>query len=1337
MKKNFINLKKLLITTVLIITVLTPVFGINALFSRNGLSGENLKFDINTLRLPPELQSITKSSTQKLDSDKMIFDEDLNQYLKDITFEQNPEEKVKVIILFEDAVDKSGRINLINSVLDSYEIIANYDIIPGIYLSCDPNELILKADQLKEVSSLQKIYKSKLYTLDSATNPKSSALDSASYPNWWIPAIDAESLAYDGSGVRVAVIDSGIYDHPDLNLILSRNFVSGESQFAINDTNGHGTHCGGIIGSDGSSSGGEYRGVAPGVSLINARAGNAGGSLEEGDIINAIDWCVLPTGSGGAEADIISMSFGGGYPDPSEAFTKAIESAAQNYGVILVSSAGNSGPDYFTGGSPASGSYIISVGASDSDNELASFSSWGPTYSYIGFPDVLAPGVDIISTEAPNTVISDEQRHKQEFFDYSGNADYIPLSGTSMACPMVAGAIAILKDAYPSINPGTARIALLEGATKLADHNFLKYGSGIINVSKSLEILNQNIIQRGNVNNISKFFPDEIPLKPYDLLHFPGDHQTFNLTLLSGIANTYDINIPPDIGGLSVSLDKSQVSFTNVSVGFISLDIKINKDAAPGIRTFGLNVTSGSTLYDSIEISINVKLPEYKILMESYHGLNDWLPELSFYQMRFYDAMDSLSELNISIDYGAEYWTPYYNKDTDNSILTEEKLAQYDLIVLQNPILPFSPLEMDNIKDYFDVGGNIFFLGTRYQDLCSENLNELFNHLQLGLQINEENIDYTNWLGIGFQTNTGSVTGLNSTAIFNGVDKFAWSYGNTFTTLGNIDSIASIGDKTVAAAYDESSPEKGKFVAFGDLHWLTNSFTEANYQQDHTNLLTNLMGYFFGQEEISIKLALNTEWTSNPQINFSVYVKDQITDIPIASSILNSNLTLTIENDGYSENIILNSPSNGIAINYTYSLPNPSDKPYVITVNLTLGSEIYSKTTKILYYDVNKMPQINLLTMTSAVSRNGSPLSIMAQLDKANYDVTAYLSLYSFGVDYYDPLYLFTHPLYNSRKTLNKTLNNFNNVPPSTMYTTSYTPTMNDPAGFAVIYILPKNLTSNYYNPFSQRYKSSILNSFPEFDEFNSTFTIDDSIERTFDQSIGYMYPVTQGDAINFKVDTYDSVLYEDQDNSNMRVFVNFFIATIAQFGGDNYIMPIFPSVFPLTELSYQSGSDIHQGTYTIPYNVQYSTISGLNSISTETDFDQFSTEGYLAVLWITVIDSDGGTNVFIILLNILPGPVPFDLIFALIIAVIIILSVLIVLMLVLRKMKKSRKLHAEAPHEYYQPYTPQEYQPSGDQDTTTPIYQRSLGFCPYCGFKLGTLKNFCPNCGKTLQVKD
>ena len=87
----------------------------------------------------------------------------------------------------------------------------------------------------------------------------------------------ADNLGYDGSGVRVAVIDTGIYDHPDLNVVLHENFINGESPVDTFDYVGHGTHVAGIIGSDGGGSSGVYRGVAPGVSLISAKAGDLSG----------------------------------------------------------------------------------------------------------------------------------------------------------------------------------------------------------------------------------------------------------------------------------------------------------------------------------------------------------------------------------------------------------------------------------------------------------------------------------------------------------------------------------------------------------------------------------------------------------------------------------------------------------------------------------------------------------------------------------------------------------------------------------------------------------------------------------------------------------------------------------------------------------------------------------------------------------------------------------------------------------------------------------------------------------------------------------------------------
>ncbi|MFX1234752.1 MAG: S8 family serine peptidase, partial [Promethearchaeota archaeon] len=1307
MKKNLINFKNLFTATILIITFLTPIIGINAYFSQNTLYDKQFQLDTTQILSSLNLQSNAESSSgQRLETKYTIFDNELNQYLRNIKLKENNQENVNIIVVFNDSIEKFKRIEVISSILGDVKIINNYDIIPGVYMSCNSNNLLLKAEQLKDVGIIRKIYKSKLYSypVETIQTPQSSALNSLNYPNWWIPAIGANNLPYDGSGVRVAIVDTGIYEHPDLNIVQSKNFITGESSFYVDDIYGHGTHVAGIVGSNGSSSGGIYRGVAPGVSLINAKAGGLEG-LEDGDIISAIDWSVLPVSSGGAEADIISMSFGGGYPNASDPLARAMTNAAQDYGVILVSSAGNSGPDFFTGGSPASGPYIISVGATDSNNNLASFSSWGPTTSYLGYPDVVAPGVNIIATEAPNSVISKEQRYKEDYFDYTGDADYIPLSGTSMSCPMVAGALALIREAYPSITPETARIALLEGATKFIDHNFLKFGAGIINVSKSLQFLNQINLSYGNVNNVSKFFPDEIPLKPFDLLHFPGDYQSYNLTLLSGIANTYDINIPSNIDGLSVFLDKTQVPFTDSGFNFVTLDIKIKTDSKPGIKSFELNMTSGTRVYDSITISVDVKLPNYKILMESYHGLNDWFPEVSFYQMRFYDVMDSLSEMNISIDYTAEFWTPYYNKNTDNSFLTEEMLSRYDLIVLQNPVLPINPLEMNFIKDYFSNGGNILFLGTRYQDLCSDNLNVLFNKLELDLQINEENIVYDTWLGIGLRLNTYNVTNLNSTSIFNGVDKFLWSYGNTFTTSGSVKSIASIDGKTIAASYDGTPYGKGKFVAFGDLHWLTDYFASTSYRQDHFRLLQNLIDFFLYQEDVSINLNSNSGITSDPQINVSAYIKDQITNHPIGSSILNFNLSVSVKNNGYSEMFKMYSPFDGYAYNYSLILPFPSDVPYDIVVNLTLGQQIFSKTIKVLYYDSNSYPQIINQTISDSTIRDGfDSLTILSSLNEPGYDVDAYMAIYSYS-------------LFNSKKTVNRTLNNFNNPPFSSTYTKSYTPTINDPTGLVIAYTVPKNLSSNYYNPFSKRLLTSIINYVPIIDEYNSSFSIDGSVitrfEDTHSLDITFVQRASQGSMIDFSVKAYESVGYEDPNMSKMRVSINFFICLVSQ---DDFLVIIFPNTFPVIELNYQATSDTHQGTFEIPYNIQYSTIKGLVSIPTVTDFDLDTNEGYLAIIMISVDDSEGGTNDFIIIFFINVGR-QLNLFLGLIIAAVAIGTSLLILVLVLRKRKKSR----------IQKFTQEYYSPDDtttEQDTTQQPYLPSFGFCPYCGYKLISFKN-------------
>ncbi|MHA1375855.1 MAG: S8 family serine peptidase, partial [Promethearchaeota archaeon] len=832
--KNFrLNKQALILCYIMACMLLIPIMASGS--SDNSDLENNEKYYIN-----PELNSILTSIYSVDDlvnpglniiddqfDENSIFDTDLRQLLSNIS--NSKSQKVKIIVIFKEDIDKDHRINIIKSVFEEYEILGNYDIISGTYLRLSVEELAKKESILSTFDSIKKIHKSQMYDypyINSEINsdlPETSSLSKNSYPNWWIPAIGAENLAYDGTGVRVAVIDTGIFNHPDLNIVMNRSFISGENPLHNIDDYGHGTHIAGLIGSDGSASSGEYRGVAPGVSLISARAGNFS-VFEEGDIINAIDWSVKDQGSGGAGADIISMSFGWGLPDANDPMTLAMSGIVNN-SVILVVSAGNGGPGYFTGSSPASGLELISVGATDSSDKLASFSSWGPTMSYLGYPDILAPGVNVISTEAPNSVISDEKRYVGDYFDFAGDADYIPLSGTSMSCPIVSGAIAVLKEAYPSINPQTAKIALLEGARKVEQHEYLKHGAGIINVSASLEYLYDINATFSDVNNVANLFPDKLPIKPYDLLNFPGDHQVFNLTLYSGKAQTLDINIPNKVDGLILSLDKSQAIFSSASEIIVSLDILIEQNATPGFRTFMLNITDGPTFHDSVEVTIDIRLPDYKILMESYHGLNDWFPAFSYYQMDFYNAMKEITNLNISIDYGAQFWTPNYDKNTDNSILTEERVSHYDLIVLQTPILPYSPMEMINLKNYYDNGGNILFLGTRHNELCVDNINSLFSVLEVNVSVNKETIINENWVGIGASYNSITVGDLMSHELFSGVNNFRWAYGNTFSTSATAKSLAFIDGYEVVSVSDGNSLGKGRFVAFGDLHWLFDDFS--------------------------------------------------------------------------------------------------------------------------------------------------------------------------------------------------------------------------------------------------------------------------------------------------------------------------------------------------------------------------------------------------------------------------------------------------------------------------------------------------------------------------------
>ena len=278
-------------------------------------------------------------------------------------------------------------------------------------------------------------------------------------------------LGYDGTGIKISILDTGIDDtHPDLigKVIAEKDFTDDGT---TDDLDGHGTHCAGIAAGKHNTTT-NVTGVAPGASLINAKVLNQSGYGSTSWIISGIEWSI------DQNADILSISLGGfqgdgtGRDPKSRAITNAI-----NEGYVVVTAAGNEGAGEGTIGSPAVAYGTIAVAASDSVDKIVKFSSRGPTGDGRVGIDVAAPGYDII---APNAF-------------WESEADYVAFSGTSMSCPHVAGAVALLLQANSSLTPGEVERALKNGADDIG-YDVWEQGAGRLDVKDAYDALTKGIL---------------------------------------------------------------------------------------------------------------------------------------------------------------------------------------------------------------------------------------------------------------------------------------------------------------------------------------------------------------------------------------------------------------------------------------------------------------------------------------------------------------------------------------------------------------------------------------------------------------------------------------------------------------------------------------------------------------------------------------------------------------------------------------------------------------------------------------------------------------------------
>ncbi|MFX1390251.1 MAG: hypothetical protein ACFE9Z_09335, partial [Promethearchaeota archaeon] len=533
--------------------------------------------------------------------------------------------------------------------------------------------------------------------------------------------------------------------------------------------------------------------------------------------------------------------------------------------------------------------------------------------------------------------------------------------------------------------------------------------------------------------------------------------------------------------------------------------------------------------------------------------------------------------------------------------------------------------------------------------------------------------------------------------------------------------IATLDGETVAAMYNGSSYGKGSIIAFGDSHWMYDSYYSSNFNQDHSNLLKNLMEFLLPNEEIAINIDLIGESTSESTIDLYVYLKNQSTEAPIKSTDY-TDLEVIVKNTTFSSSIILNTTysDKGIYYNSTFNLPYPKPSPYTVEVNLTIGSIIFNKETKILYFDPNDIPVIvSLASDDELISRfTGASTNLEAELDNPTYDdIKGYLSIYSYS-------------FYNMKKSVNKTLTFTHST--MNIYSYNFDPDVTDPSGYAIYYIIPVN--SSYINPNSPRSVFEIINYAPEILKATSKFNFGGYSDIYFDETESnggsYLFPATQGDIFNFEVDVRDGVSYEDQI-SDMRLFVNIFTCSVTE---DGYIILIYPQTIKVAELTYEISLDKFTGSFTIPDSISYQTLSGVKSVSTASEFDIDTNQGYLNVLYLTLYDSEGGIDDFIIILQISPRPIDLSLIIIIVVSVIALTAIITIFVYYARR-KKYPKTSRYQPK--FEDYT---YQPVYDQQEetyVTPQTPPSLGptlYCPFCGGFISTPKKFCPHCGESVE---
>ncbi len=423
--------------------------------------------------------------TEPVSADDKLDDSLLGMNLTD--------EALDVLVSYDESAGELKVKNAINFLDGSSRILETYEELSMLRV-----EIMGRAiPELARNEFISRIWTNEVQPVEQMQTPLDTAVLADEYVSL-IDRIGARDLwdqGYNGTGVVIAVLDTGVdIFHQDLTVSAFASFV--EADTLPTDLIGHGTFAASVAVGTGNASDGLYGGIAPGATLLSAKVTLGGLFAAPSWIVSGIEW------ASSRGADIILLPFNT-LGAPGDAASEAIRKATEE-GIFVVTAAGDDGPDYLTIMSPGGSAEAFCVGAYDTEAlEVPDFSGRGPSLNLLTKPDLVAPGVGVVGARAGGGL--DELGFGDidlgDMGDLGGlggllggslgervNDDYVIADSTTASAAVVAGAAALLIQAFDRTSPISLANTLRDTATIL-DYGANDAGAGLLNLPAAFEYL--------------------------------------------------------------------------------------------------------------------------------------------------------------------------------------------------------------------------------------------------------------------------------------------------------------------------------------------------------------------------------------------------------------------------------------------------------------------------------------------------------------------------------------------------------------------------------------------------------------------------------------------------------------------------------------------------------------------------------------------------------------------------------------------------------------------------------------------------------------------------------